>query len=889
MHNTFFRLGTELPNAYTQIGVKAATLNQLILAGFPVPPGLCVPVAMFKQAIAPFTAQIDALCVRADLRDSGVAQSTAQAIVTLLEDLHLPFELQQALTDALPSLGDAPLAVRSSATLEDLADASFAGQYQSVIGVQGADELAEAILTCWRSFYSANALAARAAYALTHQPAQPDDHGMAVLIQPLLNADCAGVCFSIDPVRQQADWLLVTAGWGLGVGVVEGSVPVDTFRVRRADCTVAESVIADKESCIRYAPTQPDPGMSLQPVAVAADRRGVACLPRKWLQRVAQFALAAEQTLGQPQDMEWAITGQNFWLLQSRPITTLPTTVRQQTHFPITWANAAERQRLWWLERQTERPSATLLPAEIEFIQTCSTRGGQAAVELSGGAKTRWRKVVNGRIYMAVADSPLQPGDRRIRRAARDDLFARLAEEQVTLWEHWGPEIIRATERLDAFDGSAADDNALADHLEDALAAAHRHWMIHTMMPRDNGCGPLLASYQQLSGKNAAAARADLPYLLQGVDTVQTRLIELLYDLACLALVYDPVVAELQNHTPGGYVRLCNLPEAAPFVEQFRHVLAIYGGRVGLFTQGVDGESTIALPLPWRAAPDQLLAMVGHYLPLAQGHQSGDQANAPRIARQQAQAEQQASVDALCAAAGDPTLVAQFRRHLAFARRSAAFLDDHNHYIDQLSAGQTMQALLYGGRWLTDRGDLPHPYEVFWLYPTEVLATLRAEDKGNYSELIAQRKADFSRWETLQTPPYIGLPDPQLPTADQPERRSDANGSDAQSNTVNRLIGRAVSAGRRLGRARVIHDAADLPTVAAGDVLVAAQANPLWTSLFPALAAIVLDMGGPGDHAAITAREFGIPAIFGTGQATDRIPEGAWVTVDSDSGSVTWA
>jgi rifampicin phosphotransferase len=239
----------DLPNARNQIGVKAATLNQLALAGFPVPPGLCIPVEVFKQAMSPFVAQIDALCASGDLRHPGVAQHTAQAIAALLGDLHLPFELQQALTRAPQALGGASLVARSSATLEDLPDASFAGQYQSAIGVQGADELAAAILTCWRSFFSAHALAARAAYPLTRQEAQQqdrnavDDHGMAVLIQPLLSASCAGVCFSVDPVRQHADWLLVTAGWGLGVGVVEGRVPVDTFRVRRTDLEVAESLI----------------------------------------------------------------------------------------------------------------------------------------------------------------------------------------------------------------------------------------------------------------------------------------------------------------------------------------------------------------------------------------------------------------------------------------------------------------------------------------------------------------------------------------------------------------------------------------------------------------------------------------------------------------------
>lgn len=895
MQNTLFLLGADVSNADMHIGVKAATLNQLALAGFPVPPGICIPVEMFKEAMAPFTARIRTLCASRDLRDPGAAQSAAQAIALLLDDLRLPVDLPHALTRALPALGSDQVAVRSSATLEDLPDASFAGQYQSVIGVQGIHEIVDAILACWRSFFSANALAAGAAYRVGAQGACSDDadhHGMAILIQPLLTADCAGVCFSVDPVRLRADSLLVTASWGLGVGVVEGSVPVDTFRVRRADFAITEALIADKQTCIRYAPNDNRSGMNLQSVAVAADQRQMACLPENWLQRVAQFALAAEQKLGQPQDVEWAIAGQHLWLLQSRPITTLTEEMRQTTHFPIEWANEEERNRIWWLNRVNNRPSATLLPAEIEFVQTCSTQGGQAAVQVGGGAKTRWRKVVNGRIYMAVAESPVQPGDRRIRRAALNDLFTRLEAQNVTLWEHWGPEIIRATERLDAFDSREADGNALADHLEDALAAAQRHWMIHTLMPRDNGCGRLLTTYQQISGKREAEAEADLPYLLQGVDTVQTRLIEMLYDLACLVLTHDTIVAEIQTHTPGCYARLCNMREAEEFIKQFEQLLLIYGGRVGLFTRGEDGESTIALPLPWRAAPDHVLAMVSRYLPFAQGNERGNQENAPRTARQRAQHDQRVRVEAICAAASDPTLVAQFRQQLQFARRSASFLDDHNHYIDQLSEGQTMQAFLYAGRWLTGRGDLRHPYEVFWLCPTEILAALRTQANSNYRsdyrDMIAQRKVQFTQWERLRTPAYIGLPDPRLPEPCASATRSNGIGSHNQSSSPNILVGQAASSGKRAGRACVIADATSLPAVAAGDVLVAAHASPLWTPIFPTLAAIVLDGGGPGDHTAITAREFSIPAVVGTVHATRRIPQDAWVTVDSESGRVTW-
>src|SRR4029453_1551159 len=140
-------------------------------------------------------------------------------------------------------------AVRSSAALEDLPGASFAGQYRTVLGVQVQDEhgLANAILACWRSYFSPNALAARAMYGDRDAASMEDGGpGMAVLIQPLVDAGCSGVCFTVDPVRLRAGLLLITAAWGLGAGVVEGTVPVDTARVRRFDLGVEETHISDK-------------------------------------------------------------------------------------------------------------------------------------------------------------------------------------------------------------------------------------------------------------------------------------------------------------------------------------------------------------------------------------------------------------------------------------------------------------------------------------------------------------------------------------------------------------------------------------------------------------------------------------------------------------------
>ncbi len=880
MADSLVFLGTEIPASRARIGRKADHLNQLARSGFPVPAGVCVTTAVFKAALSPFAAAIQALCRRADLHNPSIAQVVAQQIATLLTPLTLPIDLYQALVQVLPAVGNGAWAVRSSATAEDLAGVSFAGQYATVLGVQDMSAVAQAILTCWRSYFSPNALVTQARYAGQQSSVLDEEgDGMAVLIQPLLNAECAGVCFTVDPVHPDAHSLLLTAAWGLGVGVVEGSAPTDTIRLRRSDLGMAEALIADKHSCI-----QPNAAGGVQTVDVSEPKRRQPCLPESWLRRVAQFGLAAEQHFGAPQDVEWAIADGQVWILQSRPITTLPPAVQQATVFPITWANEAERTRSWWLEPKTHRASTVLLPAEIAFVHH-NTAGGQAAVEYAGGAKTRWRKVVNGRIYMAVADSSVGPGEQRIRQAALQDLLKRLPQQNITLWEHWGPEIVRATERLDAFDSRLADGPTLAAHLEDTLAAAQRHWMIHTMMPRFAMFEPLLQLYMQLTGQPWEVAHDELAFFLQGAETAQTRLVEMLYAVAELAYEQPALVALLQDSTvTNKAAQLSSLPNIENFSQRFDQLLSHYGGRVGLFTRGKDGESPVEIPLPWREAPDHLLAMIALYLPLIRGGQDAS----PRTAREHVHQDWQRKVDQLCAAAPDATLAARFRQELLYAQRNAAFLDEHNHYIDQLSEGQFAQALVYAGRWLAARGDLPHAYAIFWLRPEEILPALRASTAQDFRTRLVERQAEFERWRQLSPPPYIGIPAPQLPPRPPIETSMAEPEQPEQVGQARQLTGQAVSAGKGAGRARIIPQTSTLPEVTTGDVLVALHAAPLWTPIFPALAGLVLAAGGAGEHAAITAREFGIPAVFNVRNAPEQIPPGAWVTVDGDRGLVTW-
>jgi phosphohistidine swiveling domain-containing protein len=367
---------------------------------------------------------------------------------------------------------------------------------------------------------------------------------------------------------------------------------------------------------------------------------------------------------------------------------------------------------------------------------------------------------------------------------------------------------------------------------------------------------------------------------LTGVETVQTRLVETLYDLARLAQGFPEEAKAIVLHQ-------AQEPPASPalvsFTQTVQHLFVEYGGR--LCYRKIPGYP-VELPLPWREAAEHVWDMIRAYLPLAR--QRGPSLREARI---QAKHAADQHVESLCAAALEkgtgPGLVKDFLSKLDAARRKASSLDDANHYIDQLSEGQFMQALLYAGRWLAAQRLLSSLFDVFWLNSDEVLTALRGATEG-LDAIIATRRSQFMEWQTLLPPPCLGLPTPQLPErpAHSTALRSPAAASSGMSAHI--LTGEPASRGHASGRARVITGETLPAGITPGDILVAPFAGPTLIPLLPSIAAVVLDYGGPGDHFAITAREFGLPAVCGTLHATRLIPDGAQITIDANSGLVSW-
>jgi len=838
------------------VGAKAARLATLQAAGFPIPPGLCITTAAFVHALAPYREAIDAAAAGAGVHNHAAVARIASALSTLT----VPAALVAELTPALALLGpaDIPLVIRSSATDEDGHAHSAAGQYATILGVYGIAGVLTGLLTCWRSYFSPHALAARAAHT---SPAQ-----LAVLVQPLVAADCAGVCFSVDPVTQRGERLVLNSVWGLGVGAVDGAVPGDTVVLARRDLAVLERHIVEKP--LQFALSRA--GDAVMRTPVAEERRRAACLPVAWTQRVGEFALAAESCLGSPQDVEWAIADGQVWLLQSRPLTALAPALRASIAFPVTWSDPAEQRMAWRREWSGEAD----LPLPLEHAVGAAFAAADAEVALFGGYATHpVRRVFNGRSYWSERATSLGAGDQRVRQEALGVLVSRLRAAGQTLWDYWGPEVVAITDRLATIDLRTADGPTLARHLEDALGAYRRHWVIHWLMMNNQVDIEqlLVVTLTAATGWDAATACAYVPQMLAGGEHQLTRLVDRVYELAVLARAHQRVAALIAAAPPDLLPRLAALPEAAAFREQLDHLLREYGNRSG---SGYGSAVTMRSPT-WREQPGQLVQLLTAYL--------DPRVEPPMQRRAVAQQTALEALEKLCAACPEP-VAAELQQAVAYARRAAIALEDHNHYIDQLSTGQIRASAAAAGAWLTARGVLADGGEVYWLEPDEIVGALRADHPVSLGATIAVRRAQYARWEQLMPPAILGVPWPVL--GSRPPLEDEVTATAMDDDAV-RLQGRGASPGRTIGRARVVcNTSIDWPMVAPGDVLVAANAGPAWTPLFPVLGGLVLEQGVVTQHAATTAREYGVPAVVGLADATRRIRDGAWVHVDGVTGVV---
>ncbi|MDD1666950.1 MAG: phosphoenolpyruvate synthase, partial [Methanomicrobiales archaeon] len=297
------------------VGGKGASLGEMFSIGLPVPRAFCVTAQAFRRFLGEtgIEERLFAGLAHLNVDDNAALEEASRRARELVLSVSIPSQLQKRIRDAYRALGSEPVvAVRSSATAEDLPDASFAGQQETYLNIQGNGDLIQAVQRCWASLYGA-----RAIYYRAKQGFDDRSVNIAVVVQILVRAEKAGVMFTSHPVTGEP-LTIIEGSWGLGEAVVSGSVSPDKYVYDHRSGQVVDRLISQKLEMI-----VPDGRKGTKTVKLGPDQERAPVLSDDEVKQLATFGKIAEDHYGIPQDLEWAITGKEFFILQSRPITTI--------------------------------------------------------------------------------------------------------------------------------------------------------------------------------------------------------------------------------------------------------------------------------------------------------------------------------------------------------------------------------------------------------------------------------------------------------------------------------------------------------------------------------------------------------------------------------------
>lgn len=837
-------------------GGKGASLSRLARAGIPVPAGFHVTTHAYRAftAVGGLRENVLTLVRDTDLGDPSSADKAARRIGELFTAHPVPAPVAAEIRTAYERLGGGAAAVRSSATAEDLPGMSFAGQQDSFLNIRGDDAVLDAVRRCWASLWNGRAMAYRARHGIA-----PEDVSLAVVVQVLVPADAAGIMFTADPVSGARGRTVVNAGWGLGESVVGGAVTPDTVTVD----TAAGRVVA-RRTAVKDVMTVRT-GDSTAEVPVPAGQRTVAVLDDSAALDLARIGTRVEDLYGAPMDVEWAREGAAFSIVQARPITGLrdpaPTAASTAPKGIETWNDSLSGDFLWTNGNVGEAVPDVMTPCSWWLIRRFMAHGMPmsevAGYELSGR--------IGGRFYLnlSVVWGLLNAIGKPMVRLGADaitQVFGRLPEGldapplPVSRWALIGAVIPAAV----ALRRRVAHNMRLLpvflttspQRCEDLRSRIARTERADLPALWDD---TILPFFDQATHMLEAAGRSDNSSLVR----VRVALRRLLGDNDA-----DAVLTGLQGEA-GQLASLGPITGLAKLAkgEIDRDTFARTYGHRGAH------EFEVSLPRPGEDPDwiDRQLAAV----PTA-AHDT--EALLTRQGEERAAAWSRLR-------ANHPRQADRIARQVERWSRAARAREDTRSEV--MRVFWVLRAFVQRAGAVTGHRD-----DLFFLDMDEILAVLR----GDTAPLarVPSRRATHEHYASLPPLPSLirGRFDPDTWAAD-PHRRGDVHdehGRVAESGDT--VTGFPGAAGVVEGTARVLAGVEDGDSLCSGEILVTTVTNIGWTPLFPRVAAVVTDIGAPLSHAAIVARELGIPAVVGCGNATMLIASGDRIRVDGLKGTV---
>ena len=821
-------------------GPKATRLAELRAAGFTVPDGFALryDALDLHLARASVDVQLNRLLSELDQTQPESVAERAAAVRELILTADMPPALVEEVDLAYKALGAASVSVRSSSSLEDRENLSFAGQHDSFLNVESLEAVCTAIKRVWASAYSDRAVTYLRTLGRSLQPLR-----MGVLVQQMVAADAAGVAFTIHPVTGARDRLFIAGAYGLGEGTVGGTVTPDEWIIDRAKRTVLEHRAGDKSVALVASA-----GGGLEAVEIPAHKRAAPTVNETELGDIVTAALAIEaEQDGAPQDIEWVAANSKLWILQARPMV-VPAEAGVRWESPVPGAHWRRNWRLgeWLPEPVTPLFATWMLPQLVASREEEGTGVFKWEEMHSFSMPKPWHCIVNGYFY-ARQDFP---ADRPGRTQSLDERIASMARNTRRL-HNWHredlPKYVRHFEQHRKTKLTALSSSELVVFVDRLVAEAGEIWFFLSPI----GYGFEEMGFKPLYDRLVPCDKPHYSVLFSGFESRMIDAQVALYELAERIGENEALTASLQALDPTDKHAPAQLPKwLQQAIDAYNHEY---------------GHQVLSLDLYWPTLGESS----EHVLRSLQLLITADVPH-PLESLRAAQARRASAEQEVLGRIDDPVKLKRFKTTVAFYQGNAAVREDCNFYF-QIGWPLMRQAVHLLGQRMVDAGALESTGQIHFLEWPEVQGWVEdPHESPNLAALAHGRHADWERQRQLIAPDTLG--------DDKPYK---AEGDDAEG-----LSGYGASPGVGRGPVQVVITDDDARHFQRGDVLVIKAASPLFTPLMLMASALVVEVGGGASHSSLVAREIGLPAVVNVKDATRLLEAGEQVVVDGAAGTI---
>ncbi|KYK34472.1 MAG: hypothetical protein AYK19_12105 [Theionarchaea archaeon DG-70-1] len=838
---------------FTSAGGKGANLGEMIQAGLPVPHGFVVLTSAYHDFVKTNRLQeeIDQIVEHLRADDMTALQEASEAITELFEQSIIPDTIVSEITSLYEQLEGEPVAVRSSATAEDLPGTSFAGQYNTYLNVTGPDDVCKAVRRCWASLWNARAISYRLTQGIPH------DVAFAVIVQEFIDGEKAGILFTANPVNGRRDQMVINASWGLGEAIVSGTVSPDQWVVEKSG-TIAETHISKKEVMT----VRKKGGTST--VETPQDLQEAPVLTQTDILALSSLAQKTESYFNSPQDIEWVFDQGKFYLVQTRPITSL---------FPVLQPEPDPEKGLrvyMSLNFAGQGITEPLTPMGVEAFRLLYYGFSVIAWGPRARKYPDWVKVAAGRVYLDLTD---------------------------LVGTTTGNMFVESIAGKDPVTGQAL--NQFLERNKDLFVKKGRLKIplrLILLVPRLVGLILYgMVNPQKVRKKMVAAAEKEINQLekaaatLQGVEErlqfieeaavkVMVMMVEqsttfsvgfialeraekLIEDWLGDAAVLDPVRQSLPyNPTTEMSMALLEISqkfkergiEPSPDDPAVIDFLKRFGHRAVL-------EVDMGLPR-WREDPSYVIDILNLY-------REGDPSKKIEKFHEGAvRAEETIKDIGLQVRQRKSRVNAWVINHLLHCFREIAGLRERPKF-DLVRSFSIFRSVLHDvGEELVSQGRLDTADDIFFVTFSDI------ESGDNLRPVVLTNRDEYYReLERKLVPRLMTSTGESIYTVREQEEA--------------KLVGIPVSPGVYEGRVRIIHHPKGAQ-LEPGEVLVTRSTDPAWTPLFINAGALIMETGGPISHGSIVAREYGIPAVANVAEATTRLETGQHIRVNGVSGEI---